>query len=400
MAVPNTREEGTTQSYFVGNSCIICGFSFELTVIYCDGTSEIKKLCEKKLKLNTERKSKIEYAIEREVRVNDTAGCCQKCFRRVERIIKIECDLKRKKRELAESFDKTLNRRKSPQPLNKTEEPNVPLLFRRKRSLETFFQNKEKEDIDIEEGREKINQSTADRVAQPCKRHYADSENTGSEADTAPPNITTKYRRILPMPDNTKNTAAAEETVWLVKTTESCTDHMTEHDKQSAKETLDLVKVSDQSLSPATEFPLHPVKTEPVEETRDSKPVDNQDLKTPQDAKDNISSVQVLHSAIGVTFQPVKTEPEEETIKPEPIANQKSQEISTNQSSPADVSPIQVLQSAIGIILQPALDPLMVANKNSQNVNTNHMTDSLYIVTTNQINPIGVLPVCQMPIQQ
>ena len=87
----------------LGNICIICGFSFVNTFIDTSGKKVTKKYFDKKLKLTDERKQAIITTLGPiEVDLGGDTGVCQKCFRAVERLNKIEkeatelrCDLKR-----------------------------------------------------------------------------------------------------------------------------------------------------------------------------------------------------------------------------------------------------------------------------------------------------------------
>ncbi|XP_061197403.1 bromodomain-containing protein 7-like [Saccostrea echinata] len=59
----------------------------------------------------------------------------------------------------------------------------------------------------------------------------------------------------------------------------------------------------------------------------------------------DISSVQGLRSAMGITLNPVKTEPVEETVQPDPVANQNSQDINTDHVTDNSIVPTSQIDS-------------------------------------------------------
>lgn len=71
--------------------CIICGFSFIQTIKDSFGKEITKKYFDRKLKLTEERKKIISDAIGVDTYdVGNDTGVCQKCFRSVEKLSKLE----------------------------------------------------------------------------------------------------------------------------------------------------------------------------------------------------------------------------------------------------------------------------------------------------------------------
>ncbi|XP_048762024.1 bromodomain-containing protein 7-like [Ostrea edulis] len=69
----------------------------------------------------------------------------------------------------------------------------------------------------------------------------------------------------------------------------------------------------------------------------------------------DISSVQGLRSAMGITLNPIKAEPVEETLEPEPAANQNSRDIDTDQVTDTSIVPANQIGSNMAIPV-PQLD--------------------------------------------
>ena len=82
------------KTYFLGNICILCGFSFVQMIKQSDGTEITKKILDCKLKLTAERKFNIEQVTEINVSEEEGCGVCQKYYRPVEKVIKSEREIK------------------------------------------------------------------------------------------------------------------------------------------------------------------------------------------------------------------------------------------------------------------------------------------------------------------
>lgn len=148
MAAPSESLPTPKKTYFLGNICILCGFSFVQMIKQSDGTEFTKKFLDRKLKLTAERKFNIEQVTEMNISEEEGCGVCQKCYRSVEKVIKSEREIKELKgkiKETAKTVASTLllnlpsPRRKSitkrmlrspvvQQPMKKTANPILPIV--------------------------------------------------------------------------------------------------------------------------------------------------------------------------------------------------------------------------------------------------------------------------------
>lgn len=100
MAAPSKVTQTPRKTYSLCNMCIICGFSFIQTLKDSLGKEITKKYFDRKLKLTEERKKLISDYVGVEIYdVGNDTGVCQKCFRSVEKLCKLEkesADLKDK----------------------------------------------------------------------------------------------------------------------------------------------------------------------------------------------------------------------------------------------------------------------------------------------------------------
>jgi hypothetical protein len=116
MAAPLAEVSTPKKTYYGGNSCVICGFVFEQHITNSDNSISVVKFTDRKLKLTNERRIKIVNVIG-EINVDEIpAGVCQKCFRTVERVSKNENEILKTKRELKDSYNRTLASRLSSLP--------------------------------------------------------------------------------------------------------------------------------------------------------------------------------------------------------------------------------------------------------------------------------------------
>lgn len=78
--------------YPLGNSCLVCGFSFIQMLVDRDGNTAINKYLDKKLRLSVERLKIVKDVcnITNDVIFTKDTGVCQKCFRNIEMVLKIE----------------------------------------------------------------------------------------------------------------------------------------------------------------------------------------------------------------------------------------------------------------------------------------------------------------------
>lgn len=91
MAAPSKETQTPKKTYSLCNMCIICGFSFIQTIKDSFGKEITKKYFDRKLKLTEERKKIISDAIGVDTYdVGNDTGVCQKCFRSVEKLSKLE----------------------------------------------------------------------------------------------------------------------------------------------------------------------------------------------------------------------------------------------------------------------------------------------------------------------
>ena len=82
--------------YFIGHSCIICGFRFIEYIKESDGTERCIKHFNKKLKLTPDRLRLLHGCIGEEIRCDsDGAGVCLSCFRSAERVDTLLKDVER-----------------------------------------------------------------------------------------------------------------------------------------------------------------------------------------------------------------------------------------------------------------------------------------------------------------
>lgn len=80
--------------YYLSNICVICGFSFVQTDITPSGHKVEKKLTNHKLKLTRERVDNIKKVIEVfEHEHEQVNGVCKKCYRHIEKVLKLQEDL-------------------------------------------------------------------------------------------------------------------------------------------------------------------------------------------------------------------------------------------------------------------------------------------------------------------
>lgn len=92
----------------IDNICELCGFSFLETEILPDGTKKVTKHLTNKLRLNPERISAITSVLEGYESTNverTNNGVCLKCFRNIQKCIKLDSDLKSLKTELSSKWD-------------------------------------------------------------------------------------------------------------------------------------------------------------------------------------------------------------------------------------------------------------------------------------------------------
>lgn len=78
--------------FFLGDMCIVCGFSFVLIEKTSDGKENINKFYNNKLRLNKDRVSCIKKVTETSIDVDNcsNAGVCRKCYRTIETILKTD----------------------------------------------------------------------------------------------------------------------------------------------------------------------------------------------------------------------------------------------------------------------------------------------------------------------
>lgn len=89
----------------LGDSCIVCGFSFVQHERTADGKDIIHKFYQSKLKLNSERIEYIKKVSERSDIQECDGGICRKCFRSVESVIKTDEKNQAAKQKIRESID-------------------------------------------------------------------------------------------------------------------------------------------------------------------------------------------------------------------------------------------------------------------------------------------------------
>lgn len=95
----------------IGDTCIVCGFSFVKYEKNANGKEIVHKFYESKMRLNAERidyiKKVTEKSEELELELEGcNAGLCRKCLRTIESVFKSEEKNKATKQKIRESFDK------------------------------------------------------------------------------------------------------------------------------------------------------------------------------------------------------------------------------------------------------------------------------------------------------
>lgn len=95
----------------IGDTCIVCGFSFVKCEKNANGKEIVHKFYESKMRLNAERidyiKKVTEKSEELELELEGcNAGLCRKCLRTIESVFKSEEKNKATKQKIRESFDK------------------------------------------------------------------------------------------------------------------------------------------------------------------------------------------------------------------------------------------------------------------------------------------------------
>lgn len=95
----------------IGDTCIVCGFSFVRCEKNANGKEIVRKLYQSKMRLNAERidyiKKVTEKSKELELELRGcNAGLCRKCLRTIESVFKSEEKNKVLKQKIRESFDK------------------------------------------------------------------------------------------------------------------------------------------------------------------------------------------------------------------------------------------------------------------------------------------------------
>lgn len=94
--------------FFLGDMCIVCGFSFVLIEKTSDGKENINKFYNNKLRLNKDRVSCIKKVTETSIDVDNcsNAGVCRKCYRTIETILKTDEKNNDAKQKIKDSVDR------------------------------------------------------------------------------------------------------------------------------------------------------------------------------------------------------------------------------------------------------------------------------------------------------
>ncbi|XP_069110243.1 uncharacterized protein [Argopecten irradians] len=88
------------------NCCIFCGVRF---ITFAEEGKIVFKKFDTKLKINEERRKNIEDAVEQVIVVQGENGICRKCFRAVQKILKLEKDVSDLRNELIQSMRTTMS---------------------------------------------------------------------------------------------------------------------------------------------------------------------------------------------------------------------------------------------------------------------------------------------------
>jgi hypothetical protein len=108
MAAPSTPKK----CYYLGNICVVCGFSFVTKSVDKDGNVQVAKCLDKKLRLTRERLETLWNIrdFKEETCFPLDSGVCQKCFRAMERVLKVEKEAAEARERFKSSTQSTMTR--------------------------------------------------------------------------------------------------------------------------------------------------------------------------------------------------------------------------------------------------------------------------------------------------
>lgn len=98
--------------YSLGNICVVCGFSFVTKFVDELGSIKVQKCLDKKLRLTRERLETLLNVcdVKKETCFPGDAGVCQKCFRAMDRVRKLEKEAMEARERFTSNIRSTMSR--------------------------------------------------------------------------------------------------------------------------------------------------------------------------------------------------------------------------------------------------------------------------------------------------